>query len=443
MNPVTRYAKNDQGQYIAYQVFGEGSVDLVFIPDWVTNLEVMWEDPSLTRFMDRLASFARVICFDKRGTGLSDPVPLGAVPTWEEWMYDVGAVMDAAGSERAAIMCHGDGGQMGLLFAATHPARTSALVLMDTYARRVRAPDYPCGVPATVADRLMGFIIGSWGTGHAALEGAPSLSNDPTFVSWRARYERVAMSPGQFRSLYPKTYELDFRSILAAIRVPTLVLHRTDNFYVHVENGRYLADHIEGARFVEIPGRDHFFHAGDIETLLAPVQEFLTGKRDIPEDDRVLATVLFTDIVDATGRAEAMGDRAWKDLLERHHEVVRHELARFRGHEVDTAGDGFFASFEGPARGVRCAMAIRDALSELGIRIRAGLHTCECEQIAGKIGGISVHTGARIMGQAEAGQVVVSRTVRDLVAGTGLEFEPLGARSLKGVSGEWELFLAA
>jgi class 3 adenylate cyclase len=443
MSPVTRYAKNDQGQYIAYQVFGEGPVDLVFIPDWVTNLEVMWEDPSLTRFMDRMASFARVICFDKRGTGLSDPVPLGAVPTWEEWMYDVGAVMDAAGSERAAIVCHGDGGQMGLLFAATHPARTSGLVLMDTYARRVRAPDYPCGVPATVADRLMGFIIGSWGTGHAALEGAPSLSNDPAFVSWRGRYERVAMSPGQFRSLYPKTYELDFRSILSAIRVPTLVLHRSNNSYVRIENGRYLADHIEGARFVEIPGRDHFFHAGDIEALLAPAQEFLTGKQDIPEDDRVLATVLFTDIVDATSRAEALGDRAWKDLLEQHHKVVRNELARFGGKELDTAGDGFFASFEGPARAVRCAQSISAAVRELGIEVRAGLHTGECERVGGKVGGIAVHTGARVMGQAGAGQVVVSRTVRDLVAGTGLEFETLGARSLKGVSGEWELFLAA
>jgi len=443
MNPVTRYAKNDQGQYIAYQMFGEGPVDLVFIPDWVTNLEAMWEEPSLVRFMDRLASFARVICFDKRGTGLSDPVPLGAVPSWEEWMYDVGAVMDAAGSERAAIICHGDGGQMGLLFAATNPGRTAGLVLMDTYARRVRAPDYPCGVPTEIADRLMGFIIGSWGTGHAALEGAPSLANNPAFVGWRGRYERLAMSPGQFRSLYPKTYELDFRSILPAIRVPTLVLHRKDNFYVRVENGRYLADHIEGAKFVEIPGRDHFFHAGDIEALLAPVEEFLTGKRTAVEDDRVLATVLFTDIVDATGRAERIGDRAWKDLLERHHEVVRKELARFGGKELDTAGDGFFASFEGPARAVRCAQAISAAVRELGIEIRAGLHTGECERVGGKVGGIAVHTGARVMGQADAGQVVVSRTVRDLVAGTGLEFEPLGTRSLKGVSGEWELFLAA
>jgi class 3 adenylate cyclase len=438
----TRYAKNKEGQFVAYQVFGEGPIDLVFIPDWVTNLEVMWEEPTLARFMDRLASFARVICFDKRGTGLSDPVPLGAVPTWEEWMYDVGTVMDGAGSDRAAIVGHGDGGQMGLLFAATNPARTTGLVLMDTYARRTRAADYPCGIPPNAAERLIGFIVGSWGTGHDALYGAPSQAGNPAFMEWYGRYERLAMSPGQFRSLYPLTYQLDFRSILPAIRVPTLVLHRKGNTYIRIDNGRYLADHIDGAKFVEIPGEDHFFHTGDTEALLAPVEEFLTGRQAVPEEDRVLATVLFTDIVDATGHAERLGDRAWKDLLERHHEAVRAELARFRGHEVDTAGDGFFATFEGPARAVRCALAIREAVQVLGVQIRAGLHTGECEIVGGKVGGIAVHTGARVMGQAEASQVVVSRTVRDLVAGTGLQFQSLGSRSLKGVSGEWELFLA-
>lgn len=438
----TRYAKNKEGQFIAYQVFGEGPIDLVFIPDWVTNLDVMWEEPTLARFMDRLASFARVICFDKRGTGLSDPVPLGAVPTWEEWMYDVGTVMDGAGSERAAIVGHGDGGQMGLLFAATNPSRTTGLVLIDTYARRMRAPDYPCGVPSGTAERYIGFIVGSWGTGHNAMYGAPSLAGNPAFIEWRGRYERLSMSPGQFRCLYPLTYQLDFRSILPAIRVPTLVIHHRDNGYVRVANGRYLAENIDGAQLIEVPGADHFFHAGDTEALLAPVEEFLTGTAAVPEDDRVLATVLFTDIVDATIQAERLGDRAWKDLLERHHDLVRKELARFRGHEVDTAGDGFFATFEGPARAVRCAMAIREAVRALGIEIRAGLHTGECENVGGKVGGIAVHTGARVMSQATAGQVVVSRTVRDLVAGTGLQFESLGVHALKGVSGQWELFLA-
>ncbi len=441
-SPVTRYAKNKEGQFIAYQVFGKGPVDLVFIPDWVTNLEIMWEEPTLARFLDRLASFSRVICFDKRGTGLSDPVPLGAVPTWEEWMFDVGTVMDAAGSERAAIASHGDGGQMGLLFAATNPGRTAALVLIDTYARRTRAPDYPCGIPPDIAERFIGFIVGSWGTGHAVVYGAPGQSGNPAFIEWRGRYERLSMSPGQFRSLYPLTYQLDFRSILPAIRVPTLVLHRTDNTYVRVDNGRYLAEHIEDAQFIEVSGADHIFHTGDTEALLAPVEEFLTGRQTAPEEDRVLATVLFTDIVDATVHAERLGDRAWKDLLERHHEAVRAELARFRGHEVDTAGDGFFATFEGPARAVRCALAIREAVRALGVEIRAGLHTGECEIVSDKVGGIAVHTGARVMGQALAGQVVVSRTVRDLVAGTGLRFESLGTRTLKGVSGEWELFLA-
>ncbi len=442
MSHVTHYAKNEQGQYIAYQVFGEGPIDLVFIPDWVTNLEIMWEEPTLARFLDRLASFARVICFDKRGTGVSDPVSLGVVPTWEEWMYDVGTVMDAAGSERAAIVAHGDGGQMGLLFAATHPARTTGLVLIDTYARRARAPDYPCGIPPEAAGRFIGFILGSWGTGHSVVEGNPSLVNKPGFVAWRGRYERLAMSPGRVRAVYPKTYELDFRSVLPAIRVPTLVLHRKDNMYVRIENGRYLADHIDGASFIEIPGADHLFHAGDSELLMAPMQEFLTGRQDLAEEDRVLATVLFTDIVDATGHAERLGDRAWKDVLERHHEAIRRDLARFGGRELDTAGDGFFATFEGPARGVRCALAIHEAVHELGIEIRAGLHTGECEVVDGKVGGIAVHTGARVMGQAGAGQVVVSRTVRDLVAGAGLQFESLGTRALKGVSGEWELFLA-
>jgi class 3 adenylate cyclase len=439
----TRYARNKEGQFIAYQVFGEGPLDLVFIPDWVSNLEVMWEEPTLARFMDRLASFARVICFDKRGTGLSDPVPLGAVPSWEEWMYDVGTVMDGARSDRAAIVGHGDGGQMGLLFAATNPTRTTGLVLVDTYARRMRAPDYPCGVPQDAAERYIGFIIGTWGTGQVAHNGAPSEAGNPAFIQWRGRYERLSMSPGQFRSVYPLTYQLDFRSVLSAIRVPTLVLHRRDNGYVRVENGRYLADHIDGAKLVEIPGEDHFFHTGDTEALLAPVEEFLTGETAVPEDDRVLATVLFTDIVEATVHAERLGDRAWKDLLERHHDTVRTELARFRGHEVDTAGDGFFATFEGPARAVRCALALRDAVRPLGVEIRAGLHTGECQNVGGKMGGIAVHTGARVMGQAGAGQVVVSRTVRDLVAGTGLQFESLGAHTLKGVSGEWELFLAA
>lgn len=442
MKSRTHYARNKEGQSVAYQVMGTGPPDIVFVPDWVTNLEIMWEEPTLARFLDRMASFARLICFDKRGTGVSDPVSLGAVPTWEEWMDDVGTVMDAVGSECAAILGHGDGGQMALLFAATHPSRTSALVLADTYARRRRAPDYHCGVPPQIAEQLIELIVSTWGTGQGIVRGAPDLARNPSFVEWRGRYERLSMSPGQFKSIYPLTYELDFRPVLETIRVPTLVLHRVGNIYVHPDNGRYLADHIEGARFVEVPGEDHLFHGGDTEALLGPVREFLTGTNEAPVEDRVLATVLFTDISGATEHADRLGDRVWGDLLERHHATVRQQLERYRGREIDTAGDGFFATFDGPARGVRCGLAIRDAVKLLGIEIRAGLHTGECELIGDKVGGIAVHIGARVMSTADRGDVLVSSTVKDLVAGSGLVFTGRGTHELKGVSGEWELFSA-
>ena len=442
MKRRTHYARNKEGQSVAYQVMGDGPPDIVFIPDWVTNLEIMWEEPTLARFLDRMASFGRLICFDKRGTGVSDPVSLGAVPTWEEWMDDVGTVMDVVGSECAAILGHGDGGQMALLFAATHPSRTSALVLADTYARRRRAPDYHCGVPPQIAKQLIELILSTWGTGQGIVRGAPDLARNPSFVEWRGRYERLSMSPGQFKSIYPLTYELDFRPVLETIRVPTLVLHRVGNIYVHPDNGRYLADHIEGARFVEVPGEDHLFHGGDTEALLGPVREFLTGTNETPAEDRVLATVLFTDISGATEHADRLGDRVWGDLLERHHATVRQQLERYRGREVDTAGDGFFATFDGPARGVRCGLAIRDAVKLLGIEIRAGLHTGECELIGDKVGGIAVHIGARVMSTANEGDVLVSRTVKDLVAGSGLVFTSRGTHALKGVTGTWELFSA-
>ena len=442
MKSDIQYAVNRDGQSVAFQTVGDGSLDLVFVPDWVGNLEVMWEDPTLAAFLGRMARFARVICFDKRGTGLSDPVPLGAIPTWEEWMYDVATVMDAADSSQAAIFGHGDGGRLALLFAATHPDRTTALILADSYARRLRAADYPCGVPEDVAPILVETILSTWGTGETARVGAPSLAGDESFIAWRGRYERLAMSPGQFKPVYPQTYSFDFRWALPTIHMPTLVLHRAGNRYVVVGNGRYLAEHIDGARFVEISGADHFFHAGDLEAMLGPVQEFLTGRRALPEPERVLATVLFTDIVGATARAEQLGDGAWRELLERHHAIVRRELEHFGGREIDTAGDGFFASFEGPARGVRCAMAIRDGLRPLGLEIRAGLHTGECEWSGDKLAGIAVHIGARVAGMAQAGEVLVSRTVKDLVGGSGLAFVDRGEHELKGVSDRWQLFLA-
>jgi class 3 adenylate cyclase len=333
---------------------------------------------------------------------------------------------------------------MALLFAATNPDRATALILADAYARRTAAEDYPWGVPAEVVPRLIDTILAQWGTGEAAVAGAPSLvAADAGFVAWRGRYERVAMSPGLFRPVYPLTYQIDLRWILPTIRLPTLVLHRTGNRYVRLGNGSYLAEHIEGARFVELAGGDHIFHAGDIEAMVAPVQEFLTGSRESLEPERVLATVMFTDIVGATALAERLGDGAWRELLQRHHTVVRRELVRFRGAEVDNAGDGFFASFEGPARGVRCAMAIRDALQPLGLEIRAGLHTGECERSGGKLTGIAVHIGARVAGLAAAGEVLVTRTVKDLVGGSGLVFDDLGEHELKGVSEPWQLYRAS
>jgi len=438
-----RYATNKDGQSVACQATGAGPLNLVFIPDWVTNLEVMREEPTVARFLDRLASFSRLVCFDKRGSGLSDPVPLGAIPTPEEWMDDVTTVLDDLGLERAALFGHGEGGPMAMLFAATYPARTTALVLADTCARRTRAPDYPWGMPEATAQRYIERIIETWGRGLDATIGAPDLARSESFIARRARLERLAMSPGEFAVLYPSRYEIDVRSLLPAIRVPTLVLHRQDNPYIRVGNGRYLADRIAGAKWLALPGSDHLFHAGDTEAMLGAVQEFLIGTREVPDFGRVLATVLFTDIVGATRLAETLGDKAWRELQSGHHALVRQELQRFRGREIDTAGDGFFATFDGPARAVRCALAIRDRLRELDIDIRCGLHTGECELTGEKVGGIAVHIGARVMAAAQPGEVLASRTVKDLVAGSGLQFEPRGEHRLKGVSGEWELFAAS
>ncbi len=442
--PPIRYTRNSDGEYIAHQTFGAGSVDAVFIPDWVSNLEVMREEPTIARFFDRLGGFARVVCFDKRGTGLSDPVFLGALPSYEEWTDDVGTVLDAVGLERAALVAHGDGGQMAIRYAATHPHRVSALVLIDAYARRRRAADYPWGVPDHLVSMYARAVVGEWGKGTITRAGgAPSLADNDRFVQWRGRYERLAMGRGPFEAIYPTTYDIDVRSILPAIQAPTLVLHREGNSYIRAPNGRYLAEHIRGARFETLPGNDHFYHAGDTVTLLRHVQEFLTGTTEVPEENRVLATVLFTDIVDATRLAQELGDQDWAYLLEVHHEKVRHELERFRGQEVDNAGDGFFATFDGPARAVRCALAIRESLRTIGIEVRAGVHTGECEVVGPKVSGIAVHIGARIMGVAEPGQVLVSRTVRDLVVGSNLSFASAGEHKLKGVAGSWELFEAS
>jgi pimeloyl-ACP methyl ester carboxylesterase len=433
--PQTRYARSKDGN-VAYQIVGEGPRELVFIPWWGTNLDVMWEEPSIERFLRRLATFSRLICFDKRGTGVSDPVPLRALPTLEQWSDDVRTVMEAAGSGRAALFGHSQGGQMAMLFAASHPARTSALILADSSARQ-----YPSAAAEEVESAL-DRVQQSWGTGAFLDVLAPSVARDDRFRGWYGRYERLAMSPYMVRAIVASDYENDLRGVLPAIRVPTLVLHRTDSRFIGADHGRALAEAIDGARFVEVAGEDHLFHVGDTEAMLGEIEEFLTGARPVPETDRVLATVLFTDIVGSTERAAALGDRAWRALLESHHQIARRELERHRGREIEFVGDGLLATFDGPARGVRCAHAIRDAVHAIGLEIRAGLHTGEIELAGDAIRGIAVHIGARIAAQAGPGKVMVSSTVKDLVAGSGIRFVDRGSRALKGVPDEWRLFEA-
>ncbi len=436
--PRTQYTKSG-GLHIAYQVTGSGPLDLIVVPGFVSHLEYQWEHPWSARFFERLGSFSRLIRFDKRGTGLSDRV--GGIPTLEQRMDDVRAVMDAVGSQRAALFGVSEGGPMSLLFAATYPARISALVLYGCYARRSWAPDHPWGHTEEEWRAMIDNIEQGWGQGPD--ERAPSTSGDESYQQWWATYRRMAASPGAAVSVMQMNKEIDVRSVLSAIRVPTLVAHRTGDPVIRAEQGRYLAEHVPGARLVELSGADHAPWAGDMDALLDEIEEFLTGARHAPDTDRVLATVLFTDIVGSTERAAALGDRKWRDLLEGYYALARRELARFRGREVDTAGDGFFASFDGPARAIRCGAAIAAGVRRLGIEVRAGLHTGECEVIGEKVGGLAVHIGARVAGLARPGEVLVSNTVKDLVAGSGIRFEERGAHPLKGVPGEWRLFAVA
>lgn len=436
--PTTKYARSGD-VHIAYQLVGEGLHDLVLVPGWVSHIEYAWEEPSFSYFLMRLASFSRLILLDRRGTGLSDRVT--ELPTLEQRMDDIRAVMDAAGSERAALFGISESGPMCLMFAATYPARTRALVLFNTFARLLRAPDYPIGLPDAVLGRFLERIEETWGTGTISAEVfAPSHAQDERFRQSWARFERFAASPGGMNALMRMLRETDARQTLSVIRVPTLVVHREGDQVARVEGGRYIAERIHGAKYVQLPGSDHFAWVGNADALLDEVQEFLTGVRRGPEPDRVLATVMFTDIVGATERAVELGDRRWRDLLESHYAAVREQLARFRGHEIDTAGDGFLATFDGPARGVHCACAVVRDARRLGLDTRVGLHTGEFEVMGDKLSGIAVHTGARIASLAGAGEVLVSGTVKDLVAGSGIMFEDRGARILKGVPGEWRLY---
>ncbi len=436
--PETRYAKSGDVN-IAYQVTGGGPFDLVLVAGFISHLEYDWEDPGSRAFFERLTSFSRLIRFDKRGTGLSDRP--GGLPDLETRMGDVRAVTDAAGSERAALFGYSEGGPMSCLFAATYPERTSALVLYGTYAKR-RDPDDDYPWAPTREERLAyaDEIERAWGSEADMARMAPGA--DPAMQRWWATRARAAASPGAARALILMNSEIDVRAVLPSIRVPTLVLHRSGDRDSRPAEGRYIAERIPGARFVELPGDDHIPWI-DADQIVDEVQEFLTGVRPAPEPDRVLATVLFTDIVGSTERAAALGDRRWRELLREHHALVRRELERFRGLEVDTAGDGFLATFDGPARAVRCARALVAALAESGIEIRAGLHTGECELLGDKVAGIAVHIGARVAALAEPGEVLVSSTVKDLVAGSGIEFEERGEHELKGVPGAWRLYAVA
>jgi class 3 adenylate cyclase len=443
VQPATRYARSGEVS-IAYQVVGEGPVDLVWIPSMPHHVELNWENPMVARFLRRLASIARVLVFDKRGTGMSDR--LAGTETLEERMDDIRAVMDAVGSEGAVISGLGDAGPLSVLFAATYPERTSGLVLINTSPRFVRSPALPWLPTRAQMERRAEEMVRRWGDVDAFAESfrRSSPSADEEEVKAFARVVRLSVSPGAAAAYLRANLDVDVCDVLPLLQVPTLVLQRTQLEFVDVRTGRYLAEHIPGARLVELPGRDFAPQLGDSDRLFGELERFLAevaeGKAWQGEPERVLATVLFTDIVGSSEKAATLGDRAWRELLERHHDAIRNQLTRFRGHEVDTAGDGFFATFDGPARAIHCACAIRDHIDEIGLEVRSGLHTGECERVGEKVAGIAVHIGARVAAVARPGEVLVSRTVKDLVAGSGIELDDRGQHELKGIPGDWQLF---
>src|SRR3954452_1085277 len=440
--PRTRYARSGELS-IAYQVVGDKPFDLIWVPGWISNVEESWEVPEYAHFLHRLASFSRLILFDKRGTGLSDRVYNDRLPTLEQRMDDVRAVLDAVGSERAAVVGASEGGNLSMLFAATHPERVHALVLVGVYAKRVWSPDYPWAPTPEQREQDTQLIEREWAGEMDVSQLAPSAAADPALMRRITTFFRRSASPSAAVALNRMNAAIDTRSVLPTIRVPTLVLQRAGDREVQAEEERWIASQIPDAKYVELAGDNHLPWLGDKDALLDEVEEFLTGIRSGPDPDRILATVLFTDIVGSTERAAALGDRRWRELLAAHHATVRHHLEHWRGQEIDTAGDGFLASFDGPARAIRCACAIRDQVGIHGLEIRARVHTGECERVGAKLAGLAVHTGARVTALAGPGDVLVSRTVKDLVAGSGIEFESRGVHVLKGVPGEWHLFAVA
>ena len=441
--PTTEYAKNGD-VHLAYQVLGDGPLDLVLIESWVHQVEAFWEVPELARARRRLAAIGRLIIFDRRGAGLSDPVPLDRLPDLETQVADVCAVMDAAGSNRAAILGFTEGGPLAILLAASLPQRCRALVLCNTAARMTEAPDYPAGAPEELLLEIVRHQAESWSTGdtdHVA-RLAPSRADDPRFAETLVRLGRSAVSPGAVAHYYRQSVCTDVRELLPVIQAPTLVLQRAHDQLAPAELGQYLAAHIAGAKYVELDGADHLWFTESADELVDEVEEFLTGARTSHDPDRKLATVLFTDIVGSTARAVELGDTRWRALLDEHDTIVRQELMRFGGREIDTTGDGFLATFDGPGRAIRGASAIRDALALIGVDVRAGVHTGEVEVRGERIGGLAVHIGARVAANAGAGDIVVSNTVKDLLAGSGLTFADRGEHELKGVPGTWHLFAA-
>jgi class 3 adenylate cyclase len=440
--PQTRYVETDLG-YLGYQAFGGGGRDIMFITGALTNVDAVWDEPSAVRFFDRLGSLGRVIHYDMRGSGVSDPVPGSS--QWmpiEETLDDIRAVLDAAGSDRTVLYGDTEGGFSAMMLAAIDPERVSALVLVNAAPRLVRADDYPIGAPGHVMDALSEQYVAQHGTTGAMLElTAPSVADDPRFRTWWTRYQRLSVPMGLIKTTFEWFTEVDVRAALPLIHVPTLVVARRGARFHRMAYGEYLAEHIEGAELRIVDGADTVpFHAGDFGPTLDHVEEFLTGRREAGRVDRVLSTVLFTDIVGSTARAASMGDQRWLDLLDEHNRIVRAQLERFRGREIKMTGDGCVATFEGPARAVVCAAAIREQLAAIGLSMRAGIHTGEVEIRNGEIGGIGVHIASRVMDEAEHGGVLVSGTVKDLVVGSGIEFTPAGTFILKGVPGEWQLY---
>ncbi|MGH2722736.1 MAG: adenylate/guanylate cyclase domain-containing protein [Actinomycetota bacterium] len=433
--------------HIAYQVVGDAPLDVVYVPGWVSHLEAMWEDSRYGTALRKLTGFARVILFDKRGTGLSDRVPVDRLPTLEERMDEIRLVMDEAGVERAALFGSSEGSLLSAVFAASHPDRVSSLILCAGYARFFPdPPDYPFGlIDADARELLIKGLRDTWGeNGEFILSmWAPSAAGDPVAVGEINRFCRLSASPAAGAAFLRLASEGDIRGVLPSIHVPTLVLHRSDDRVAEIGHGRYIAEHIPGARFVELPGNEHLWWYGDQDAVLDHLQEFLTGTRRIRDPDRVLATVLFVDVVDSTARTAELGDQRWRELLARCYEVIRNELDAYRGREVKTLGDGMLATFDGPGRAARCAARTVAAVRRLGLEIRAGVHTGEIELAGDDVQGLAVHIGARIAALAGPGEVWASSTVRDLVAGSGIEFDERGSHSLKGVPGEWRLFAVA